>query len=211
MPVSRYCATQFKPKSTGFLYTLRNPEDGYIFYVGKTGSLKSRLSGHISDSNVNSIKGKYIKSILDIGKRPIMGIIEEIKIRTFYDSLYYDFREFYWIRNYLNYGWELTNIRVNEDLCAESTLKSIIATAKSGGGLEPKDFYYDLDHKGFPIYDLDKINNLGYNFSKNQYASHWAYIIDLNKYSNITETTLDYGIYGDIPSEANMIIREDYF
>lgn len=212
MAISRYCATQFKPKWIGYIYTLRNPTDGYIFYVGKTNDLKSRYFGHMScGRNSLGAKGKYINYLFQTNRKPIIGIIEQIPIRTHYDSLYYDYKEFYWIKNYLEYGWELTNVRINDVINSEISYKRIIDTAKNGGGLTSNDFYYELDNKGFPIYDLKNIKYLGYSFSKEQFASHWAYLIDLDKYSNITESTLDYA-YSDIDCEGNRNKNfEDYF
>lgn len=213
MPISRYCATRFKPRWIGYIYTLRNPIDGYIFYVGKTADLKNRFLGHMSDGrNKVGAKGQYINDIFQNESKPIMGIIEQFPIRTVYDSLNYDYKEFYWIKNYLEYGWKLTNVRINDIISSEITYKRIIDTAKNGGGLSVDDFYFDLDEKGFPIYDLERINYLGYVFKKDQYASHWAYLINLDKYSTINEHTLDYSIYCDIPCEENRNKHfEDYF
>lgn len=212
MPISRYCATQFKPSTVGYIYTLRNPSDGYIFYVGKTGYLYGRFIAHVynarnmlNDSRCGK-KDAYIGEILLKGKKPIMGVIETHPIRTTYDRYYYDYREFYFIKTYLECGWQLTNVRINDILSSEILYKDIITKAKNGGGLKPSDFYFDLDEKGFPIYDLRMIERLGYCFTKDQYASHWSYIIDVEKYKNVKETKLDY-VYGDTICEQNRNIN----
>jgi hypothetical protein len=207
--ISRYCASDFPAKSTGYIYTLRDPDDGYIFYVGKTLNRESRLTSHIAEAkrnalnNTESDKERRILSILDKGKKPVMGYVVEVQLRTEYDKWYYDYLEYYWMRNYINYGWELTNIRISDFLVNEHKLKNLIKSAKDSGGLEPKHFYFRNDEKGYPIYDIKKIGELGYFFSKGQFASHWAYIINPEKYENVTETTMDY-CYGDVWSDESL-------
>lgn len=204
MPISIYCATEYKPKEVGTLYTLRMPYS-YIFYVGKTRlRIKDRLLQHISSAmrSETGEKNMCIRKMVSLEIKPLIGIIEQIPIRTPYDSMYYDYKEFYWIKTYLQYGWELLNIRVNDVLQSELSYKRIISNCKNGGKLEPSDFYYGIDHKGFPIYDINRINLLGYSFSKEQFASHWDYVIDIEKYKNIQETTLEY-VYQDYLCKEN--------
>ncbi len=48
------------------IYVLKNPENGEVFYVGKTSKeLKVRLSGHMGDLGSPSAKGKYLKELFD--------------------------------------------------------------------------------------------------------------------------------------------------
>lgn len=199
MPISIYTARQFNPKNIGTIYTLRYPEDGFIFYVGKTlGNPKYRLQAHISEANsktnefINLRKKKIITDILSNGKRPIMGIIEQIKIWTNYDSMFYDSQELYWINQYLSYGWDLVNVRINEETTSKIWYNKIIDDAKKDHELYINSFYFGNDEKGFPIYDLDKIYELGFFFSKKDFAKHWDYIIELDKYKYVSETTYDY-------------------
>lgn len=204
MPVSIYDASDFPHKCVGYVYELCLNEKNTVFYVGKTYDPKNRLTTHISEAKSTrrgfSEKSKLIKSLLDSGIKPIMNIIESHNIRTGYDKLYYDYREFYFIRSYIEKGIELTNVRINDIIQSEKQYKRIISDAKSGAGLLPSDFYYGNDKKGFAVYDLKKMKELGYSFSKNQYASHWAYIIDIEKYADIEETKLAY-VYSDIHDE----------
>ena len=99
MPVSRYCATDFKANSIGSLYTLRNPDNWDIFYVGKTFNRQNRLTGHICSAKRHygtpkcTEKEKYIVNIIDAGKLPVMGYLGDFPIRTQYDAWYFDYRE----------------------------------------------------------------------------------------------------------------------
>jgi len=212
MAISRYPASDYKPKWVGFVYALRSPDDGYIFYVGKTTDIKGRLIGHVCSGRVENPtkKGRIIKDILKDGKKPFITVIERFEIRTQYDNHYYDYKEYYWIKKYLEYGWELTNIRMNDLIQSEGRYKRIIENATKGGTLEPSDFYFGVDEKGFPIYDHSKILELGYSFSKSQFASHWAYVIDLERYENVPETTMDY-VYSDIWIEGKTKMNENFF
>ena len=128
MPISIYTARQFNPKNIGTIYTLRYPEDGFIFYVGKTlGNPKYRLQAHISEANsktnefINLRKKKIITGILSNGKRPIMGIIEQIKIWTNYDSMFYDSQELYWINQYFHLLLKFVKRKVCFEIIAFNT------------------------------------------------------------------------------------------
>jgi hypothetical protein len=59
-----------------FIYTLTNPLDNKIFYVGYTNSLRSRLNAHMK-CKCNPLKSNIIKEIINNGLKPIMSIIDE--------------------------------------------------------------------------------------------------------------------------------------
>lgn len=201
MKISIYNASSYRPNSIGTIYYLRNPLDYEIFYVGKTEQgIKYRLGGHISDKH-NESKYKLIREIIDAGKRPMIIPIEEIHIRTNYDRYWYDIREYYWIKYYLEYGWNLLNIELYNQTQSECNYNKLLKLI-SEGQLDVSDFYYKLDHKGFPIYDLKKINELGFRFSDEAFAAHWQYLINPENYSHIKESEYDY-VYSDIDCNEN--------
>lgn len=206
MSVSTYDAHNLPTFNIGYIYRLITPCDLSVFYVGKTQDKKNRLITHISEAKSElrgySDKCKIIKDIINSGDSPIMDIIEVHELRTNYDRFYYDYREFFFIRDYLNKGIKLTNVRIKDVIQSEVSYNRILSNAKLGTMLSLSDFYYRNDEKGFPIYDITKMKELGYSFSKSQYASHWAYILDLDRYNNVTETKLEY-IYDDIHDEHN--------
>jgi len=89
-----------------YIYTLAD-QNGNIRYVGKTKQyLKQRLYSHIKecDSNRKSHKISWIKSLLEIGQRPIIEIIDQV------DDQNWEFWEKYWINQLKIWGMRLTNL-----------------------------------------------------------------------------------------------------
>ena len=89
------------------VYYLQDPITKEIRYVGvTTQTLNNRLSGHIYDAK--NKKGRHvlhwIASILEQGLKPEIHLIEECD-----DSIWQD-REMYWIKEYKDRGYNLTNI-----------------------------------------------------------------------------------------------------
>ena len=93
------------------IYVLKHPDTLEIRYVGKTvRSLSKRLGNHIDNakrSKHNKHLSNWILSILALGKRPIIELIEEV------DSSVWQDREKYWIAHYPN----LINLTYGGDGC----------------------------------------------------------------------------------------------
>lgn len=61
-----------------YIYCLKCPDTDKVMYIGKTNNPKRRLYQHVSDVNKTcGKKDRWIKSLLDEGKRPVMSILEE--------------------------------------------------------------------------------------------------------------------------------------
>lgn len=98
-------------------YTLSDPRTpDEIRYVGKTKTaLNRRLSGHISGTK-RAFQGKatrnhntnWIKSLLDLGLKPIIKEIESFEIEE--DSKEWIILEKYWISQFKSWGFNLTNL-----------------------------------------------------------------------------------------------------
>lgn len=76
------------------IYVLKNPETGSVHYVGRTLNEKTRYRQHIylaRKSKHKNRKNAWIMSILNIGKKPILEIIDVIKQEDAIE------REMYWI------------------------------------------------------------------------------------------------------------------
>lgn len=93
------------------IYVLKHPDTLEIRYVGKTiRSLSRRLGNHISNAKGNKHNkhlSNWILSILALGKRPIIELIEEV------DSSVWQDREKYWISHFSN----LINLTYGGDGC----------------------------------------------------------------------------------------------
>ncbi len=87
------------------IYTLANPKDGSIFYVGKSKNIEERLKRHIIESK--SGKMNYRKGvILEILEEGGLPIIEEVE--TVDDSIASK-TEAYWIRQFWAWGFHVCN------------------------------------------------------------------------------------------------------
>ena len=90
------------------IYELRDPRDPECKprYVGITiGTLQKRLISHIAASKEEkNYKANWIKSLLKIGIRPSIHLIEEVYTREKASKA-----EIYWIKEFREQGYELTN------------------------------------------------------------------------------------------------------
>ena len=86
------------------IYTLSNSLTGEIKYVGKTKySLDKRLSKHLVVKD-KSYRTNWIKSLLIIGEKPQIELLEEVSIND------WQFWEKYWISQFKTWGFKLTNL-----------------------------------------------------------------------------------------------------
>ena len=93
------------------IYVLKHPDTLEVRYVGKTvRSLNRRLGNHVANAKGNKHNkhlSNWILSILALGKRPIIELIEEV------DSSLWQEREKYWITQFPN----LINLTEGGDGC----------------------------------------------------------------------------------------------
>lgn len=93
--------------STVTIYTLTNPANNRVFYVGKTSmSLGERLSCHVTCKNTSFHLSHFIKGILkQTGRRPIIDELD--RVEASHGKKY----EEYWIQQFKAWGFELENKR----------------------------------------------------------------------------------------------------
>jgi len=97
-----------EPKIT-FIYGLVDPDipDEYR-YIGKANSPEARLVAHIRGAKKLYVdKDKWIKLLLDSGKKPLVKVIEEVKYSY---EIEWGQREIYHIDHFKKEGHRLTNI-----------------------------------------------------------------------------------------------------
>ncbi len=95
------------------IYTLTNPLNNEVFYVGRCISkLQTRLCGHIKDAKIGGVfikKSKVINEILSNGLLPIIEPIETIVCTCKEDEKIANILEQYWINQFCCWGFNLTN------------------------------------------------------------------------------------------------------
>lgn len=95
------------------IYTLTDPRNGNIFYVGCTceRTLRHRLVGHLRDSKLRRTKtNQYIFEIVKAGFEPV---IEEVDRMTRNQYCEYRGVENYWILQFKAWGFDLTNEKMH--------------------------------------------------------------------------------------------------
>lgn len=96
---------------TTFIYELEDPRTKIPFYIGKADDPEYRLKRHIKEIskkniefNLNIDKVNILESILNSGLKPIINVIDEVKVDQ------WSYWEIYWIAQYKVWGFNITNI-----------------------------------------------------------------------------------------------------
>ena len=185
------------------IYTLSDPITNQVRYIGKTkSSLKYRLSQHIQDSldNTKTHKKAWIKSLLLKGLLPV---IEELEI---VDDVCWKSREQYWIAQFKNWGFDLTNMtdggdgNQNQKMSLESRIKRSKALKDIPRSSEVR-LKISISHLGKSLKESTKnklrLHNLGKIQSEETKAKRYKAVclIDSNgniikEYSSLQEAAL---------------------
>ena len=88
---------------TTFIYGLKDPRDGLIYYVGKSNHPKMRLEQHLIES-INDSKMLWIGDLLSNGYEPELVILEEVSRQYWREA------ERQWISKGRKDGWPLVNL-----------------------------------------------------------------------------------------------------
>lgn len=86
-----------------WIYTLTDPRNNLVKYIGKTFRLNRRLNDHINEINSNTKKTAWIKNLKKENLKPIFEILEETNIEDC------NFLEIYWIGQFKVWGFDLKN------------------------------------------------------------------------------------------------------
>ena len=89
---------------TTYIYALRDPRDGQVYYVGKSNVPRRRFEQHLEDKDTNPQKAAWIDSLMAIGLKPEMSILDAVPKSEWRQA------ERTWIAQGIAEGWPLTNI-----------------------------------------------------------------------------------------------------
>jgi hypothetical protein len=101
-----------------YIYSLKDPRDYQIKYIGKTIDIERRRKEHNQiHRNKKSKKNSWIIHLIENGMQPIMEILEECEEPNWIE------REMYWIQYYKELGFDLKNMTLGGEsngrqLCA---------------------------------------------------------------------------------------------
>lgn len=148
--------------ATYHIYVLKHPVTNEIFYVGKTTKdLRTRLSGHLSDSGDGSEKGTYIKTIFETGEKPIIEAVETLHGTCYLDKMKFSEREYYWMKYFKDKGCPLTNRIGLEENAGSNEYQAYLKTVARR---ETSWHYYYVGKTkfGVEVYDEERINEDGF-------------------------------------------------
>lgn len=94
-----------------YIYTLTNPLNNQVFYVGYTNNSTRRLNEHIK-YKYNPYKDSVINDIIQNSQKPILKVIDECeRIYNKKESIYeHEKLEIFYIKKYRDSGYDLTNM-----------------------------------------------------------------------------------------------------
>ena len=92
-----------KTTRTVSIYTLSDPRDGRVRYVGKAINVESRLNAHCKDEG-KVRKARWIQSLAKLGLKPTIEVVEEISECGWQEC------EMFWIEQFKHWGFDLTNM-----------------------------------------------------------------------------------------------------
>jgi len=87
---------------TTYIYTLSDPENHQVRYVGKSNNPHSRFNDHLRGRE-NTHKAFWVKSLANRGLMPVLSIVANVPLSQ------WQFAEREWIKYYKSLGHKLTN------------------------------------------------------------------------------------------------------
>lgn len=120
-----------------YIYSLKNPENNEIKYIGQTDNIRRRFNDHLrkslnpNDSEYETYKSRWIRKLLNEGVNPVLDIIEECDTIEISNN-----REKFWIEKMTEMGVKLTNSYVNDVTEFSEETKKKMSSAKKGKKLE---------------------------------------------------------------------------
>ena len=86
-----------------FIYSLSDPINGQVRYIGKSDNPSKRLNQHIKNyPNKTNYKNNWISSLTSKNLNPVLDVIDEVEISN------WEYWEKYWISQFKAWGFQLT-------------------------------------------------------------------------------------------------------
>ncbi len=196
------------PFSVYIIYTLIDPRDGEVRYVGITDNMARRFAQHLRETGARTAKGQWLEDLHTYGLKPLIKAIEEMHFEKAQRHLVEE-RERYWIRTFEQLGAELTNIR-DATLGIEASFNHdrLIPTDKDDTILDtitPSNYYKPISNKTH-VYHKQKVEK----FTLDQLRIRAGLRVkELAKLSNIPESALHKMLRGQ-PVSRNLVFHVLY-
>ncbi|MBM3149600.1 MAG: hypothetical protein FJZ88_06200 [Chloroflexi bacterium] len=87
-----------------YIYGLKDPRDGQIYYVGKSNHPEKRKKEHLENETCNAHRVEWIQDLGQCGLEPELVILEKVERENWQEA------EIYWIARGYEEGWPLINV-----------------------------------------------------------------------------------------------------
>lgn len=150
-----------------YIYSLTNPVNNLVYYIGKTQFPKQRLLEHTRHAKrLDQPKDFVCLSILDSGKAPILDILEESDV----DQI--DFWEEHYIFLYRSWGFDLANVelRVQNRRLSKHTVDIIREKSKEQWKITGQ-MAVKMAHQANATIHKEKFKQIGHQFLQSKSIS----------------------------------------
>lgn len=160
-----------------YIYSLKDPRDYQIKYIGKTIDVNRRLKEHTKPYNLktNSLKNNWLKHIIGLGLYPIMEVLEKC------DKSNWEERERYWISYYKELGFELKNMTNGGEGIDGATMSDSFKLNLSKKRKGKNNPYYGKKHSKEIIKKISE-----YSKGRNNPRATFINVIDEKEFKQIT-------------------------
>ena len=87
-----------------YIYGLKDPRDGQIYYIGKSNDPKRRKREHLENRDCNAQRVAWLEDLRSSCLEPELVVLAKVECKDWQES------EIYWIARGHEEGWPLTNI-----------------------------------------------------------------------------------------------------
>lgn len=170
------------------IYALIDPRTNKIRYIGKANNPKERLRLHLQPTNLKyfTYKNNWIKSLLKLGLKPLLRILEIVSIKEWKE------KESYYIKFYKKYG--LANSTdggdglANPNNLTKAKISKALKDNKHGAGhkswlnksfTEEHKLHISKRHLNSKVYKNNKSTYKGVSWCENR--TKWISVINYHK------------------------------
>ena len=184
------------------IYKMLDPVTKRVRYVGKTTNIKRRFYQHLH-TKLNSYCSKWIFSLLKQGIIPEFSIIDEVFENN------WQFWEIYWIAQFKNWGFNLTNLTSGGEGCNNRFVSKETRVRISNNQKNEKGYWFGKKFSDEHIKNMIRTGENHHHFNKKFSEEHKKKISLSKKGINLTtehKTKIGNSVKGENNPVAKKVI-----